>query len=150
MRRKLLALLAVALLSAAACGDSAENDDAESPPRGGEDTAAQAVEVRATDFAFDPDVIETEPGETIDVTFVNAGNVSHSFTIEELDFDHEAPSGAEVKAALDVPDEDTTLEYICRFHPSEMKGELVVGDGGSGSGGGGGGGGGSESDEFDY
>ena len=147
MRRRLSALLAVALLSAAACGDSAETDDPDPPPRGDEGAAVQAVEVRATDFAFDPDVIEADPGATVDLTFVNAGNVSHSFTIEDLDFDHEAPSGAQVKAAIDVPDEDTTLEFICRFHPSEMKGELVVGEGGSGTGGGGGG---SESDEFDY
>lgn len=147
MRRRLVALFAVALLGSAACGDSAESDDPEAPPRGDDAAAVESVEIRATDFAFDPDQIEVDPGETVDVTFVNAGNVSHSFTVEELDIDHEAPSGAQVKTAVDAPDEDTTLEFVCRFHPSQMKGEIVVGGGGTGAGGG------SEdsgSDEFDY
>lgn len=141
-----MALFAVALLAAAACGDSSEPDDADTPPSGDGAAGVESVEIRATDFAFDPDRIEMEPGGTLDVTFVNAGNVSHTFTVEGTDVDHEASSGAQVKTALDAPDEDTTLEFVCRFHPSQMKGEIVVGDGGSGAGG-------SEdsgSDEFDY
>lgn len=146
MPRRLVALLAVALLSAAACGGSSDDTDdsaAEDEPA----ASVRAVEVKATDFAFEPTAIEVEPGETVDVSFTNAGNVAHTLTAEDLDFDHEAAVGHEVRAAFTAPDEDATIEYVCRFHPSQMTGEIVVG-GGSGSGGGGS----SEedSDTFDY
>ena len=144
MTRRFVALLAVALLGAAACGDS--SDDQDPPPRG-DDGAAASATVRATDFAFDPTTIEVDAGEEAEVTFVNAGNVAHTFTAEELDVDVEAATGEEVNATFTAPDEDATIEFVCRFHPSQMTGEIVVGDGGSGSGGGGGDG---ESDDFDY
>lgn len=148
MPRRLVALLAVALLGAAACGGS--SDDAEGSAATEDEPAAAvtAVEVKATDFAFEPTVIEVEPGETVDVSFTNAGNVAHTLTAEDVDFDHEAAVGNEVKAAFTAPDEDATIEFVCRLHPSQMTGQIVVGDGGSGSGGGGS----SEedSDTFDY
>ena len=145
MRRRLVALLAVALLGAAACGDSAESDDPEAPPGGGE--AAATATVRATDFEFDPTFVEVDPGADVEITFVNAGNVAHSFTAEDVGVDEEAQSGEEKQVTFTAPDEDGSIGYQCRFHPS-MKGEIVVGDGGSGAGGGG-----SEdsgSDDFDY
>lgn len=126
-------MLAVALIGAAACGEAAESDDPEPPPRG-DDGAAAAATVRATDFAFDPELIEVDQGEDAEITFVNAGNVAHSFTAEDLDVDVEAESGEEVSATFTAPDEDATIEYVCRFHPSQMRGEIVVG-GGSGAGG---------------
>lgn len=151
MRRGIATVFAVLLLGGAACGDS--SDDQDPPPRG-EDAVETTVTVRATDFAFDPTVVEVDPGQTGAVTFVNAGNVAHTFTAEDLDVDVEAETGGEINASFTAPDEATTIEFVCRFHPSQMTGEIVVGDGGSGgggSGGGGSGGGGSgESDDFDY
>lgn len=145
MARKVAALLAVALLSAAACGDS--SDDQDPPPRGDEDAAPAAMTVRASDFEFDPTALEVDVGESGEITFVNAGNVAHTFTAEEIAVDVEAKSGEEVKASFTAPDEDTTIQFVCKFHPS-MKGEITVGDGGSGAGGGGGSG--EDSDSFDY
>ncbi len=151
MARRLVALLAVALLSATACGDTGESDDPQGSSGDGDAPSAQAVTVRATDFAFDVTTIETDPGATVDLEFVNAGNVDHSVTIEELDFDEDAESGETLVAAFTVPDEDTTLTYKCRFHPSQMTGEIVVGDGGSGDGGSGGSGDeGEDSGGYDY
>lgn len=144
MPRRLAALVAVALLSAAACGDS--SDDQDPPPRGDED-AASAITVRASDFEFDPALIEVDVGQSGEIAFVNAGNVAHTFTAEEIDVDVEAQSGEEVDASFTAPDEDATIQYVCKFHPA-MKGEITVGDGGSGAGGGGGSG--EDSDSFDY
>lgn len=131
MPLRLVAVLTVALLGAAACGSSSDDQD---PVRGDEDTAATA-EIRATDFEFDPELIEVDPGEDVEVTLVNAGNVAHTFTAEDAGVDVEAASGEEATASFTAPEEDTTIEFVCRFHPSEMKGELVVGTGGSGAGG---------------
>jgi plastocyanin len=151
MPRRIAALLAVALLSAAACGGSSDED----PPAGADDgtdgPSALAVTVRASDFEFEPDTIEVDPGETVDLEFVNTGNVRHSLTIEEIDFDEDGATGETIAAAFTVPDEDTTLEFVCRFHPSQMTGKVVVGDGGSGAGGSGGSSGeDAESDPYDY
>ena len=145
MPRKLVALLTVALLSAAACGDSAEPDDGDAAP--GDDAGASTT-VRATDFTFDPTTIEVDPGGDAEITFVNAGNVTHSFTAEDLDVDVEAESGQEATASFTAPDEDATIGFACRFHP-QMKGDIVVGEGGTGAGGGGSGKD-SGSDDYDY
>ena len=144
MPSRLIALLAVCLLGAAACGDS--SDDQDPPPRGDEGAAATAT-VRATDFAFDPTLIEVDAGEEVEVTFVNAGNVAHTFTAEDVDVDVEAATGEEADVSFTAPDEDATITFVCRFHPSQMTGEIVVG---GGSGAGGSGGGSSDSDSFDY
>jgi plastocyanin len=150
MSRRLVALLAVALLSAAACGDSSDEGDA--APNAENGAGESGLTVRATDFAFDPETLDVAPGEPAEITFVNAGNVTHSFTAEDLDVDVEAATGEETTASFTAPDEDTTVEFVCKFHPA-MQGEITVGAGGGGAGGGGGGssGGGSEdSDSFDY
>lgn len=141
MPRRLVALAAVALFGLSACGGS---DDAE-PGAGGD---ASSATVRATDFAFDPTSIEVDAGAEVEVTLVNAGNVTHSFTAEDLDVDVEAETGQEATATFTAPDEDTTIEFMCRFHPSQMTGEITVGAGGGG-GGSGDDGSGSE-DDYDY
>ncbi|MDQ3951895.1 MAG: cupredoxin domain-containing protein [Actinomycetota bacterium] len=140
MARRLVALLTVALLGAAACGDSDDSD-----PAAGGGGAAASTTVRATDFAFDPTEIEVDPGGEAEVTFVNAGNVTHSFTAEDLDVDVETESGQETTATFAAPDEDATVEFVCRFHPSQMTGEITVGGGSGGEGGGSG-----SEDDFDY
>lgn len=109
--------------------------------------AAEAVTIRANEYEFDPTTIEADPGETIDLEFINEGDVHHTFTIEELDLDQDGASGETIAAAFTVPVEDSTLVWVCRFHPSQMTGEIVVGDGGSG---GSGGSSGDDSGGYDY
>jgi plastocyanin len=146
MPSRLIALLAVAVLGAAACGSSDEGDAAPSGDEGG----AAGTSVRATDFAFEPTEIEVGAGEDVAITFVNAGNVTHTFTAEDLDVDVEAATGDEAEVSFTAPDEDATIAFVCRFHPSQMTGEIVVGEGGSGAGGSDSGEGSSDSDSFDY
>ena len=147
MTRRLVALLAVALLSAAACGGSSEDDDA--APNGENGAGEPGLTVRATDFAFDPESLDVAPGEPAEITFVNAGNVTHSFTAEDLDVDVEAATGEETTASFTAPDEDATVEYACKFHPA-MQGEITIGAGGGAGGGGGSDEGSEDSDSFDY
>lgn len=136
MPRRLLAILAAVVLTAAACGDSSEDRD---PPATGEDAGAGAstLDVTATDFAFDPETLEVEPGAEVEVAFVNGGSVSHTFTAEDVGVDVEAAGGEEVTASFTAPDDDATITFVCRFHSDEMTGTITVGAGGSGAGGGG-------------
>jgi plastocyanin len=154
MRRRLLALLAVAVLAAAACGDS--SDDQETAPRdqdtgGGveEPAAPGTISVKALDFNFEPAEISVEPGADVTIELLNAGSAAHSFTADSINVDITADVGGSALAAFPAPAEDASIEFHCRFH-SQMTGTIVVGSGGSGAGSGGGGSGGEGEAEADY
>jgi nitrite reductase (NO-forming) len=132
MPRRLLALLAVAVIAAAGCGDSSDEGDGGAAEDGG----GAGLEVKATDFAFTPTTLDVEPGAEVEVSFVNGGNVAHTFTAEELDVDVEADSGQTETVTFTAPDEDASIEFVCRFHSGQMTGTIAVGAGGdAGSGG---------------
>lgn len=132
--RKLLVLLCAVALVAAACGGDDEDEDSGGDNGGSE---AAGTTVTAIDFGFDPDSLSVDPGAEVEITLQNNGEVAHSLTIDDADFDVEAEGGAAASGTLTAPDEDTSLEFHCKFHP-QMTGEIVVGAGGTGAGGGGG------------
>ena len=129
-RRLLITLCAVALV-AAACGGG--DDEADGGDEGGGDGGTT---VTAVDFSFDPGSVTVDAGAEVDLTLQNDGAVTHSLTIDDADFEIEAEGGATASDTLTAPDEDTTLEFHCKFHP-QMTGEIVVGAGGTGAGSGG-------------
>jgi plastocyanin len=149
MPRRLLALLAATALAAAACGGSSQ-DEPDPPPRdqdagGAGKAAGGGLSVKASDFSFDPDELTVEPGDDVAIELVNAGDVAHTFTASAVRADVTADVGGTAIAAFQAPDGDTVVEFICRFHPGQMTGRIVVGSGGGGSGGEG-----SGEDDFDY
>ncbi len=153
MPRRLLALLAATVLAVAACGGSSD-DDGDSPQGdagGGVEQPAEegTISIKASDFSFDPDEISVEPGSDVSIELVNAGNVAHSFTASAVQVDVTADVGGSALVGFAAPDEDTVVEFICRFHPGQMTGTIVVGSGGSGGGGKGDAGDRGE-DDYDY
>jgi plastocyanin len=127
--RPLIALLIALSLGAFACGS-------EESSGGG---SSETVDVTASDFQFDTNKIEVDPGKTVEVALTNDGEAEHSFSVEELDVEIEAEGGESATGDLDAPDEDVTYEFFCKYHPEQMRGELIVGSGGAAPGGGGGG-----------
>ena len=75
-------------------------DQSTPPPRivGGE-----TVEVRATEFRFDPDRIVVTTGESVNIRLVDDGVVFHDLFIPELGFNLRAEPGQEVTGGLTVP-----------------------------------------------
>lgn len=116
--RSLIALLSCFAFLAAACGEGGTTGE-----RPG-DAAGKTIAVEATDFAFDPADISADAGETVELTFVNAGEVEHSFTIDDV-VDIEAEGGEETTMSFTTP--DATVDFYCKFHPDQMQGELAVG-----------------------
>jgi plastocyanin len=130
--RKLTVAIGLLMLPSvllAACGD----DDDEDTSGGGEATAdpsAQTVEVVAANFAFEPAEISAEPGQAISIDFTNNDSAEHSFTIDDLDVDIESEGGEEATAEFTAPDE--SVEFFCRYHPTQMRGMIEVsGDAGA-------------------
>ena len=130
MRKLTMALWCLVLgaaLLAAACGDDDEEDTSGGGPTA--ESGAQTVEVVATDFAFAPAEISAEPGQAVSITLKNDGTVEHSFTIDDLGVDTEAEGGEEATTELTAPDE--SVEFYCRYHPSQMRGTVKVGASGA-------------------
>jgi plastocyanin len=124
-------LCAIALVAGACGGGDDEADNG-----GGDDGGDGGTTVTAIDFGFDPDSLTVDAGADVEITLENNGEVSHTLTIDDADFEIEAAGGESASDTLTAPDEDTSLEFHCKFHP-QMTGEIVVGEGGTGAGGGG-------------
>ena len=76
--------------------------------------------VTAKDFAFGPDTVELEAGET--VTVKNDDGAAHTWTADDGGFDEQLPAGGEVTHTFD---EAGTFSYHCEIHPS-MTGTITV------------------------
>ncbi len=77
------AVLAVAVLALAACGD--DSDDTTAGP------GTRTVEIEMRDIEFSPETVQVEAGETVRFVFHNVGAVAHDAFIgdESAQGDHE-------------------------------------------------------------
>lgn len=138
MRLKQIAALALAgsLVVLGACGD--DDDSASNGGGGGGDSSAPtAIELTASDFAFDTDSIEVEPGAEVEVTLINEDDTEHTFSIDDPEVEVEAAGGETASGTFTAPEEDS-VEFFCEYHPDQMRGEVTVGGaaaGGSDNGG---------------
>lgn len=76
------------------------------------DPDASELEVVATDFAFEPDQVRLQAGETVNVVLSNDGNAHHTFTADGLDLDLRAQPGDTVSGALHAT-EPGTYTVVC-------------------------------------
>jgi plastocyanin len=117
---------AALLLALGACGDNGDDIADE-----GDESGGTPVTVVATDFAFDTETLILEAGESVELTLQNDGEAEHSFTSEDVGAEVEAEPGATASTTFTAPDEDGTFEFHCEYHPTQMIGEIVVGEGGA-------------------
>jgi plastocyanin len=122
MIRRMFATLGVVALLATACG----GDDGGSPAAsgdGGGGGGSSSVTVTAADFSFDPETVTAAAGDTIELS--NEGDSPHNLQAEEAGLDEDVDPGETVSVDLgDV--EPGTYDFICKFHPDDMKGTLEV------------------------
>lgn len=137
MRTRRLLLLAITALAAtalltAACGDDDDDDGggATATPTG-EAVEPLDVTVTAKDFSFDKATISAKPGQVVNVTLKNGGGAEHSFTVGSTDVT-EAEGGEE--GAGNFTASDSTTEFHCKYHPTQMKGTITVSDDSASSG----------------
>lgn len=136
MTKKVLSLVAFALVLAACGGNAAE---------------ATAITVTVNEFAFDPNPITAIAGMPVEITLVNDGAVEHDFVIETIPVkdvsvegamdDHEMSAGheefdlhtstaaGETSVLRFTPTEPGTYQIICSVpghKEAGMIGELIV------------------------
>lgn len=112
-----LAMLAVFVIAAVACGEEDGDSGAQE----------QTASIEAFDNYFEPTSFQFEPGAEVTLTFENGGSVAHSVTAPDLDFELEAQSGDTVDSTFTVPSEVGTFDFYCKFHPDEMSGTISIG-----------------------
>ena len=78
--------------------------------------------VEVGDNYFDPDDIEVEPGDEIE--FENIGDVDHTVTIEDTEYDEVISPGESVFVTIE---EEGVYDLDCTFHPG-MDGTITVGE----------------------
>ncbi len=93
-----------------------------------EPTPEPAIDVLATEFAFDPDAITISSEGSSTIRLINEGIVEHDLTIDELDFQIAVPIGETAEGTLtDIA--PGTYRFYCTVPGHEvngMFGELVV------------------------
>lgn len=129
------AVLAVFALVLGACGGDDGGDDASGSASAVATTSttdasttnasAGSTTVIATDFAFDEASITAKANQTLTISFQNNGAVTHNLTIDDLDVDQDASTN-ETKTLSPVTPEAGSYDYFCKYHPSSMKGQLIV------------------------
>lgn len=119
IRRKVLSIVAVALLALPACGGGDGDDDAAGDDSSGDGAAQSAASVEIKNTAFNPDKVSVKAGESVRWSW-NDGGLSHSVTGESFD--------SKVKSSGDFShtfEEAGTFGYACTVH-SAMTGEVTV------------------------
>ena len=129
MKAYFLALAAV--LALAACG----SEDAEEPT--GAAPAAEAVDVVATDFAFDPSSVTVESAGTYTLTLANEGEFPHAIAFDEVGASTGNVSpGASGEVEVELEDGTYTMYCPVGDHRDRgREGTVVVGGAAGASGG---------------
>ena len=131
--RRVLLLLAVALL--AGCGSDDSGDEASAT---GTNAGGASIKLTATEFAFDPATLEVDQAGETTFTLVNDGEFPHALEIEGQGIEEETDEidgGATAELTVDL--EPGEYEFYCPVgdhREKGMEGTLVVGGAAGGSG----------------
>jgi plastocyanin len=123
MVRRMLATVGIVALLATACGGDDGGTPAASGDNGGGGGGGTSVTVTAADFSFDPETVTAAAGDTIELS--NEGDSPHNLQAEEAGIDEDVDPGEKVSVDLDEV-EPGTYDFICKFHPDDMKGTLEI------------------------
>lgn len=91
-----------------------QEEQQEEQPEQPAEPPTRSVTVEAGDNFFDPSGLSGEPGQTLDVTLRNVGEVQHTFTVESQGVDVVLDPGQEATVQVTVADGSTPFK--CRFH----------------------------------
>jgi nitrosocyanin len=71
------------------------------------------ITVEASEFQFDPNVINIKKGQKVVLTFKNAGTITHDFIIDEFDVATPLTLPGETRTVEFTPNEAGSFSYYC-------------------------------------
>lgn len=125
--KRILAILAVTVLTLSACGGSDDTTDSEQDDGSGGSNSTAELAVAAQDFQFSPAELNVEAGADVTIEFTNEGDAPHTFTAEDIDADESLDPGGSTTIEF-TAGEAATIEWHCKIHTS-MTGTITVGEG---------------------
>ena len=118
----LVAVLALALMTAACGSKSSDNGGGGSPAgAGGSPSAGAGQTVSIKGFKFDPNALTVSAGTT-QIAVTNHDGVTHTFTLDDGSVSTPIPAGQTVTVTVDI---SKTTGWHCSIHPT-MTGTLNV------------------------
>ena len=84
--------------------------------------AVKNFTVTGTEFAFSPNTLSVNKGDTVNVTFTNSGAFPHNFTITELNVKSKTISPGESDTVTFTADQAGTFTYFCSVPTHKDKG----------------------------
>lgn len=101
----------------------------EEPPGPGAGDCSTTIQLQAVpEFAFDLDTIEVPAGEDFCVEFTNNDTVLHDFGVVETGFNGDDVEPGESITYVVPAMEAGEYTFYCTLHPTQMVGDLIVGD----------------------
>jgi plastocyanin len=134
---RVLALTASMALLAVSCGGDDSSSTSTEPPlvaldgtvnnHGTKDLGtATKLDVELDDLYFAPTFIKAKPGSQVDIALKNAGEVKHTFTIDETSTNVELEAGQNSSVKVTLP-ATGALAFYCSIHiESGMQGAFSV------------------------
>ncbi len=84
--------------------------------------AVKNFTVSGSEFAFSPNTLSVNKGDTVNVTFTNGGAFPHNFTIAELNVKSKTLSPGESDTVTFTADQAGTFTYFCSVPTHKDKG----------------------------
>lgn len=84
--------------------------------------SVKEIAVSGSEFAFSPNTINVNKGDTVKVTFTNTGKFPHNFTISELNVASKTISPGQSDTVTFVADKAGTFTYFCSVPTHKDKG----------------------------
>ncbi len=84
--------------------------------------AVKTFTVSGNEFAFSPDTLNVNKGDTVNITFTNTGKSPHNFVIAELNVRSKTILSGESDTVAFTVDKTGAFSYVCSVPTHEDKG----------------------------
>ena len=129
-------LVGVLALAAAGCGGGDDGGSASATTAAPETTGAPAttaaggggeneLKLTASGTAWDTTSLDMTAGSQVSIEVNNQDSIEHNFTFEAAQADMDLPANEDATVTFTAPAAGT-YDFLCKFHPSAMKGTITV------------------------
>ncbi len=82
----------------------------------------RTIEIRATEFSFEPDEIQVHEGETVRLKLINAGSLSHNIHLEGVPVETETVQSGSTATVRFTAQSAGTVQFFCDVPGHEQAG----------------------------